>query len=169
MENASARLAQLADPFVCVLTARMQVNASLVLGFIALTCGVVGVYAGSGIALSLLSELAAGPSLVAALPLYNSLGTFGGFVGPAMVGALVAQTQSFALPTMIMGASLFLAGSMVLAMRFYDPRIGILPEKTRTGTDSKSRKVSGSSGGSGVSGSDQTLGGAGMVALTTRG
>ncbi|KAG2451071.1 hypothetical protein HYH02_004339 [Chlamydomonas schloesseri] len=43
------------------------------LGFAALGLGIVGNYCGSGPGLALLSELAAGPGLVVALPLYNSI------------------------------------------------------------------------------------------------
>ena len=45
-----------------------------VAGFLVLSVGVVGVYSGSAPGLALLSELASGPGLVAALPLYNSSG-----------------------------------------------------------------------------------------------
>ncbi|GIL50120.1 hypothetical protein Vafri_6431 [Volvox africanus] len=103
------------------------------LGFLALSLGVVGVYCGSGPSLSLVSELAAGPGLVVALPLYNSLGTLGGFLGPAIVGWLVQgaynnaarDTSSttavihgggFGVSAMVLGSALCLAGFMVLAL-----------------------------------------------------
>ncbi|MEW5307544.1 MAG: hypothetical protein WDW36_009932 [Sanguina aurantia] len=175
-DHSRERVLHLALPFLVtgvVLAAfPAMVSASLGLGFVALTFGVIGVYAGAGIALSLLSELAAGPSLVAALPLYNSLGNIGGFVGPVMVGALVAQTRSFAMPTMLMGASLFLAGAMVLAMRCYDPRIGTLAMAERPRVGPEKSKTSGSSGSSsgGGSGPEQSSSGAGigMVAMNGR-
>ncbi|GLI63121.1 hypothetical protein VaNZ11_006027 [Volvox africanus] len=103
------------------------------LGFLALSLGVVGVYCGSGPSLSLVSELAAGPGLVVALPLYNSLGTLGGFLGPAIVGWLVQGAHGnaagitssttavihgggFGLSAMVLGSALCLAGFMVLAL-----------------------------------------------------
>mmetsp|Transcript_32572 Transcript_32572/g.71901 ORF Transcript_32572/g.71901 Transcript_32572/m.71901 type:complete len:559 (+) Transcript_32572:67-1743(+) len=89
---------------------------SALLGFTCLTVGVMGVYSGSAANLALLQELSAGPSFVVAAPLYNSLGNIGGFVGPYMVGALVQQFRSFALPSVIMAGCLIVAGLMVFAM-----------------------------------------------------
>ena len=137
-----------------------------------LTIGVVGVYSGAAPSLALVSELAAGPGLVVALPLYNScacfralcaaygadqhacrwhtawrlddgvcrlcalwapasdavlpppplctpaVGNVGGFLGPYLTGILLQQTHSFALPTILMGASMATAGVLFLLMPY---------------------------------------------------
>mmetsp|Transcript_23433 Transcript_23433/g.60001 ORF Transcript_23433/g.60001 Transcript_23433/m.60001 type:complete len:502 (-) Transcript_23433:214-1719(-) len=85
-------------------------------GFLCLAVGVVGVYAGSAPALSLVTDLAAGPGLVVALPMYNALGNIGGFVGPTLIGYMLTTWRSFAAPTVLMGSSLAAAGAMVLLM-----------------------------------------------------
>jgi hypothetical protein len=51
-----------------------QSCCSQLAAFLCLTVGIIGVYSGTAPGLALLSELAAGPGLVVALPLYNSGG-----------------------------------------------------------------------------------------------
>ncbi|KXZ42776.1 hypothetical protein GPECTOR_119g407 [Gonium pectorale] len=108
------------------------------LGFAALSLGVVGVYGGSGPSLSLLSELAAGPGLVVALPLYNSLGTLGGFLGPSVVGLLLQRSAAaqgaaghapsagggFGPSAVMMGSAMILAGALVLMLGASLGRLG---------------------------------------------
>ncbi|GLC36236.1 hypothetical protein PLESTB_001365400 [Pleodorina starrii] len=129
------------------------------LGFLALSLGVIGVYCGSGPSLSLISELAAGPGLVVALPLYNSLGTLGGFLGPAIVGWLVQRANSsaasgtsaaaviqgggFGVSAVVLGTCLFLAGVMVLLL---GAAIGRIPELRGASTNAGPRVSSDSEG-----------------------
>ncbi|KAJ9527022.1 hypothetical protein QJQ45_025269 [Haematococcus lacustris] len=99
--------------------------ASPVAGFLCVSAGIMGVYSGSAPSLALLNELAAGPGLVVALPLYNAVGNLGGFIGPYVVGLLLASTHSFAYPTLLMGASLACAGLLMLLM----PRLMRMPKR----------------------------------------
>ncbi|GFR50773.1 hypothetical protein Agub_g13038, partial [Astrephomene gubernaculifera] len=113
------------------------------LGFAALSVGVVGVYCGSGPTLALLAELAAGPGLVVALPLYNSLGTLGGFLGPSLVGWLVQRAQhaaaaaggksggaaairggGFGVSAVVLGSACCLAGCLMLVLGGLLGRLG---------------------------------------------
>ncbi|GIL77954.1 hypothetical protein Vretimale_6517 [Volvox reticuliferus] len=142
------------------------------LGFLALSLGVVGVYCGSGPSLSLVSELAAGPGLVVALPLYNSLGTLGGFLGPAIVGWLVQgaynnvarnssstttviQSGGFGVSAMVLGSALCLAGLMVLALGAAMGRLPALQDARGA--------VSGSTSGSARADRDGGRGGSGAM------
>ncbi|PNH10102.1 putative metabolite transport protein NicT [Tetrabaena socialis] len=136
------------------------------LGFMVLSLGVVGVYCGSGPCLSMLSELAAGPGLVVALPMYNSLGTMGGFVGPALVGFMVQRAQGtaaraasldaksaaavihgggFGVSAVLLGSALCLAGVMVLCL-------GAHLGKLRPGLDLIVASVRGAGGPAGAAG-----------------
>lgn len=74
----------------------------------------------------MLNELAAGPSLVVALPMYNSLGTMGGFVGPVLVGWLVESSGgSFGVATSMMGIALGTAGVMILGLGMVVKGVGL--------------------------------------------
>lgn len=101
----------------------MMLNgASLTGGFVALTMGVVGIYAGGAPSLALISELAAGPGLLIALPFYNSVGNIGGFIGPYFVGTCLQRYNSFAVALPVLGAALTMAGVMMLALGPWLPR-----------------------------------------------
>ena len=71
----------------------------------------------AGPQVSLAVEYCQGPSLLVALPLFNSIGMLGGFVGPYLVGSLVARLKSFAVPMLLMGLSLATSGGLVLMLR----------------------------------------------------
>jgi len=107
------------------------VSRSALGGLACLTCGVVGVYTGSGTTTALLRELAvaSGASFAVAGPLYNGIGNVGGFIGPFMVGALVQQLNSFTVPSIIMAACLVMGGLMVGAL----PLLLDLPSGVRVG------------------------------------
>lgn len=44
------------------------------------------------------------------------MGNIGGFIGPTLIGFMLARWHSFAAPTILMGTSLAAAGAMVLLM-----------------------------------------------------
>ena len=78
-----------------------------------------------------------------AAPLFNGIGNLGGFIGPFMVGALVQETHSFAIPCLVMAGCLFLAGLMVAAM----PRLVALPASVLIGLwDPKPQAIHGQRG-----------------------
>ncbi|KAG2428194.1 hypothetical protein HXX76_011874 [Chlamydomonas incerta] len=139
------------------------------LGFAALGLGIVGNYCGSGPGLALLSELAAGPGLVVALPLYNSIGVFGGFLGPTLVGWLVQRARDdaegegeggaaaalhgggFGVSAMVLGAALAMAGVLTLALGAWLGRLGPGLQQI-LGSSAAAGGARGGAGGAGGSG-----------------
>jgi ACS family tartrate transporter-like MFS transporter len=83
-------------------------SGPLVPTIIALTLATLGFYAAFGPFWSLPTAILTGTGAAAGLALVNSMGNFGGFVGPTIVGLLKEATGSFS------AALLFLAGSLAL-------------------------------------------------------
>ncbi|GAX80806.1 hypothetical protein CEUSTIGMA_g8242.t1 [Chlamydomonas eustigma] len=98
-------------------------------GFACLTIGIMGVYSSTGTLVALLQELSSGPGFVIAGPLFNSIGNIGGFIGPYMVGALAQRLGSYAVPSLLMAACLFLSGLLVCML----PHMLALPQNIRVG------------------------------------
>jgi MFS family permease len=63
------------------------------------------------------SSFLAGPAAAGGIALINSVANLGGFLGPWMIGQAKTATGSFTLGYLIMTATLFLGGVMVLAAR----------------------------------------------------
>jgi ACS family tartrate transporter-like MFS transporter len=51
--------------------------------------------------------------------LINSIGAFGGFVGPYLMGFLKDYTGSFTAGLMVMGCIMFIAAGMVVSLRLF--------------------------------------------------
>lgn len=47
-----------------------------------------------------------------------AVGNLGGFIGPYVIGVLLSQTHSFALPCVMMGVCLAISGILVALMPF---------------------------------------------------
>ena len=71
-----------------------------------------------------LSESAA----AASIGLINAVGNLGGFVGPMVIGYLVNRTHSFSLGLLYLVASLFVSGSLMLAVGRRNPAEQIGPD-----------------------------------------
>ena len=61
-----------------------------------------------------MSSLARGPSAAGGLALVNTIGTFGGFFGPSLVGYLKAQTGGYGAAMAALAVSQLCAALIVL-------------------------------------------------------
>eukprot|EP01024_Parvocaulis_polyphysoides_P006224 TRINITY_DN11627_c0_g1_i1.p2 TRINITY_DN11627_c0_g1~~TRINITY_DN11627_c0_g1_i1.p2 ORF type:complete len:175 (-),score=15.60 TRINITY_DN11627_c0_g1_i1:364-846(-) len=91
-----------------------------VLGFSVLTITVMGSHAASPCLLNLMVAHADESILPVALPLFNSVGQVGGFIGPFLIGVVLEQTGSYTPATIFVGFLLSLAGILLFLIK--DPR-----------------------------------------------
>ncbi|MGH8178756.1 MAG: MFS transporter, partial [Steroidobacter sp.] len=90
------------------LAASAQLDASPLLGFIALSLSAIGVYAALPVFWTLPTAMLTGGAAAAGIALINSIGNIGGFLGPTLVGYVKEATGSYA-------ASLWALSAMILA------------------------------------------------------
>jgi len=92
-----------------------SVATNHLLALVALTLAMAGGLAGIGPFQSLLSSFARGAAAATGLALVNTIGTLGGFFGPAIVGALRTWTGGYGAAIAALGAAQLLSALIVLA------------------------------------------------------
>ncbi|WP_236710379.1 hypothetical protein [Pseudomonas sp. RIT-PI-q] len=96
----------------------LQMNA-LAPALAAITLALVGTIAGNTIFYTLPGKFLRGQAAAGGIALINSIGAFGGFVGPYLMGFLKDYTGSFTAGLMVMGCIMFVAASMVASLRLF--------------------------------------------------
>lgn len=96
----------------------LQMNA-LAPALAGITLALVGTIAGKTIFYTLPGKFLRGQAAAGGIALINSIGAFGGFVGPYLMGFLKDYTGSFTAGLMVMGCIMFLAAGMVLSLRLF--------------------------------------------------
>ncbi len=91
----------------------------LVPALIGITLALVGTISAKTIFYTLPAKFLSGQAAAGGIALINSIGAFGGFVGPFLMGYLKDYTQSFTAGLMVMGCILFFAALMALALRLF--------------------------------------------------
>jgi ACS family tartrate transporter-like MFS transporter len=86
------------------------------LGLVAITAAVIGIIGVVGPFWTLPSSFLSGSAAAASIGLVRTIGSFGGFVGPVVVGLLRESTGDFAAPIAALGLSLLLAGLILLGL-----------------------------------------------------
>lgn len=66
-----------------------------IVAFIAICFATIGVWSMFGLLWAYAGDMLAGPAAATGFAVINSVGALGGFVGPVMIGAIKAQSQSF--------------------------------------------------------------------------
>lgn len=98
----------------------VAVNLSgLVPALIGITIALVGTISAKTIFYTLPGKFLSGQAAAGGIALINSIGAFGGFVGPFLMGYLKTATNSFNSGFMIMGSILFFAVFMTLVLNFF--------------------------------------------------
>lgn len=92
---------------------------SLVPALAGITLALVGTIAGKTIFYTLPGKFLRGQAAAGGIALINSIGAFGGFVGPYLMGFLKDYTGSFTAGLMVMGCILFVAAAMVMSLRIF--------------------------------------------------
>lgn len=92
---------------------------SLVPALAGITLALVGTIAGKTIFYTLPGKFLRGQAAACGIALINSIGAFGGFVGPYLMGFLKDYTGSFTAGLMVMGCILFVAAAMVMSLRLF--------------------------------------------------
>jgi MFS family permease len=90
--------------------------------FFFLTLALVGITAARAIYWTIPPRFLTGVAAAGGLAFMNSVGTLGGFVGPAVVGWLKEVTGSFTAGLAGMGAFLLLSTILAVALRWFAPR-----------------------------------------------
>lgn len=88
--------------------------SGLVPALIGITFALVGTISAKTIFYTLPGKFLSGEAAAGGIALINSIGAFGGFVGPYLMGYLKTATGSFSSGFMIMGCILFLAAFMTV-------------------------------------------------------
>lgn len=96
----------------------LNMNA-LVPALIGITLAMVGTISAKTIFYTLPAKFLTGQAAAGGIALINSIGAFGGFVGPYLMGYLKEQTQSFTAGLMVMGCILFAAALLAGSLRFF--------------------------------------------------
>lgn len=96
----------------------LNMNA-LVPALIGITLALVGTISAKTIFYTLPARFLSGQAAAGGIALINSIGAFGGFVGPYLMGFLKDYTNSFATGLMVMGCILFFAALMALSLRLF--------------------------------------------------
>lgn len=96
----------------------LQMNA-LVPALAGITLALVGTIAGKTIFYTLPGKFLRGQAAAGGIALINSIGAFGGFVGPYLMGFLKDYTGSFTAGLMVMGCIMFVAAAMVMSLRLF--------------------------------------------------
>ncbi len=87
-----------------------------------LTVALVGITAARAVFWTIPSRFLTGVAAAGGLAFINSVGTLGGFVGPAVMGWLKDLTGSFSAGLAGMGAFLLLSTLLAGVLRWYAPR-----------------------------------------------
>jgi MFS family permease len=90
--------------------------------FFWLTLGLIGITAARAVFWTIPARFLTGVAAAGGLAFINSIGTLGGFVGPAVVGWLKDITGSFSAGLAGMGAFLLLSTVLALTLRLFVPR-----------------------------------------------
>jgi nitrate/nitrite transporter NarK len=96
----------------------LNMNA-LVPALIGITLAMVGTISAKTIFYTLPAKFLTGQAAAGGIALINSIGAFGGFVGPYLMGYLKEQTQSFTAGLMVMGCILFAAALLAGSLKFF--------------------------------------------------
>lgn len=92
---------------------------SLIPAMIGITMALIGTISAKTIFYTLPGKFLSGEAAAGSIALINSIGAFGGFVGPFMMGYLKTATNSFERGFMIMGCILFFAATMTLILNVF--------------------------------------------------
>lgn len=92
---------------------------ALIPALIGITLALVGTISAKTIFYTLPAKFLSGQAAAGGIALINSIGAFGGFVGPYLMGYLKDYTQSFSAGLMVMGCILFVAALMAMTLRFF--------------------------------------------------
>lgn len=92
------------------------------IGFAALCLAAVGIYAGLPSFWALASRGLQGAAAAGAIALINSLGNFGGFLGPAAIGMAKTYTDSYAASLLLIAAFLAIGAALVIWERAREQR-----------------------------------------------
>ncbi|WP_158746562.1 MFS transporter [Acidisphaera sp. L21] len=90
---------------------------TLVPGLVGVTLALIGITAARTIFFAIPSRFLTGAAAAGGLALINSVGAFGGFVGPFAVGWLKDQTGGFSIPMAALGAFLIVSVLLTLSLR----------------------------------------------------
>ncbi|WP_337080336.1 MFS transporter [Acinetobacter pittii] len=90
--------------------------SGLIPALIGITFALVGTISAKTIFYTLPGKFLSGEAAAGGIALINSIGAFGGFVGPYLMGYLKTATGSFTSGFMIMGCILFLAAFMTILL-----------------------------------------------------
>lgn len=96
----------------------LQMN-TLVPALAGITMALIGTIAGKTIFYTLPGKFLRGQAAAGGIAVINSIGAFGGFVGPYLMGFLKDYTHSFTTGLMVMGCIMFVAAAMVVSLRFF--------------------------------------------------
>ncbi|MND23938.1 putative tartrate transporter [compost metagenome] len=91
--------------------------SQLIPALVGISIAVLGATTARAIFWSIPTSFLSGAAAAGGLAFINSVGTFGGFVGPFMVGWLKDLTGSFTLGTLFMGGMLLLSAVLTLVLR----------------------------------------------------
>ncbi|WP_143328277.1 MFS transporter, partial [Caballeronia pedi] len=107
----------------CVFAAVGMIIAALFHQFwpamIGITIAVIGVTTARAVFWSIPTRFLSGAAAAGGLAFINSVGTFGGFAGPFMVGWLKDVTGSFAMGMLGMAGMLLLSTALTFSLRFF--------------------------------------------------
>jgi MFS transporter, ACS family, tartrate transporter len=92
-------------------------SGSLVISLIDLTLALVGVTAARGIFWAIPPRILTGAGAAAGLAFINSIGTFGGFVGPYMMGVFKDATGGFATGIMAMAGVMVITTALAASLK----------------------------------------------------
>ncbi|CAM3745901.1 putative tartrate transporter [Pseudomonas reidholzensis] len=93
--------------------------STLVPAMIGITLALVGTISAKTIFYTLPAKFLSGQAAAGGIALINSIGAFGGFVGPYLMGYLKETTHSFTAGLMVMGCVLFFAAAMALVLKLF--------------------------------------------------
>jgi nitrate/nitrite transporter NarK len=93
-----------------------------VIAFAALCLAAVGIYSGLPSFWALASRGLQGAAAAGAIALINSLGNFGGFLGPAAIGLAKTYTNSYAASLLLIAVFLALGAALVIWERARERR-----------------------------------------------
>ena len=94
-----------------------------IIGFAALCLAAVGIYSGLPAFWALASRGLQGAAAAGAIALINSIGNFGGFLGPTAIGMAKTYTGSYAASLLLIAVFLALGAAVVLWERAREQRV----------------------------------------------
>jgi ACS family tartrate transporter-like MFS transporter len=120
------------------LSAAGLITASMVqsqaVALVAITAAVIGIIGVVGPFWTLPSSFLGGTAAAASIGLVRTIGSFGGFVGPVIVGILRESTGGFAAPIAALALAMMLAGLLVLALGYVMTKREVyIPNSVRPG------------------------------------